>query len=95
MCIEEIRKAIERYNRYRGVEARASLLKISGSRVYVFFEGSFCNTCGVNDWVEDFKYVLEDLGVESELEGVIEPSDPLINWRIGVFKLGVKRDSVK
>lgn len=80
-------KAVEMYNRYRGSEARAKVLRIDGDRVYVKIEGSFCATCGVNDWVDDFRYVLEDLGIEAELERIIEPPDPQETWRIGVFRI--------
>ena len=82
-------RAIEEYNKYRSPESIARLEKIEGDTVYVRFDGSFCRTCGINDWVEDFKYVLEDLGAEAELVEVIEP-DPFLpeeDWRIGVFRI--------
>lgn len=81
--------AIRFYNRYRAPESTAELVRITGDRVVVRFEGSFCETCGINDWVEDFKYVLEDLGAEAELIEVIEPEDPFSDedWRIGVFRV--------
>jgi hypothetical protein len=81
--------AIRRYNRYRGAESRAKLLKLSGDTAIVAFEGSFCETCGINDWVDDFRYVLEDLGAEAELVTVIEPEKPeeFYYYRIGVFRL--------
>ncbi len=88
-----VRRAIELYNRYRSPEAVAKLVSINGDEVVVKFDGSFCLTCGINDWVEDFKYVLEDLGVDAELVKVIEPDDPFSeeNWRIGVFKVKAKK----
>ena len=81
--------AIRRYNRYRGAESCARLLKIQGDRAYVVFEGSFCATCGINDWVDDLRYTLEDLGAEAELVAVIEPQDPgeFYDYRIGVFRV--------
>ncbi len=82
-----VAKAAEMYNRYRGAEAKAEVIKVTGDRIYVKIYGSFCLTCGVNDWVEDFRYVLEDLGVEAELEKIIEPPDPEAPWRIGVFRV--------
>ncbi|MEB3759377.1 MAG: hypothetical protein GSR81_00835 [Desulfurococcales archaeon] len=84
-----IDKAIQEYNKYRAPESIASLVKIEGDLVYVKFDGSFCRTCGINDWVEDFKFVLEDLGADAELVKVIEP-DPFFSeedWRIGVFRV--------
>lgn len=81
--------AIRRYNRYRGAESKARLVKISGDTVIVAFEGSFCETCGINDWVDDFRYVIEDLGGEAELVTVIEPEsmDEFYEYRIGVFRV--------
>ncbi len=81
--------AIRRYNRYRGAESRARLLRIEGDTVHVLFEGSFCATCGINDWVEDLKYVMEDLGGDAELVAVIEPEDPeeFYSYRVGVFRV--------
>ena len=81
--------AIRRYNRYRGAESQAKLLKIMGDTVVVAFEGSFCETCGINDWVDDFRYVIEDLGGEAELVTVVEPESPeeFYDYRIGVFRV--------
>ncbi len=80
--------AVKRYNRYRAPESVAKPLKIEGDIVRVRFEGSFCETCGINDWVDDFRYVLEDLGAEAELVAVIEPEDYFVeDWRIGVFRV--------
>ena len=81
--------AIRRYNRYRGAESQAKLLKIMGDIVVVAFEGSFCETCGINDWVDDLRYVIEDLGGEAELVTVIEPEKPeeFFDYRIGVFRV--------
>jgi hypothetical protein len=81
--------AVKRYNRYRGVESRARLLRVDNDTVIIAFEGSFCTTCGINDWVEDFKYVIEDLGGQAELVTVIEPDTPeeFYDYRIGVFKI--------
>jgi len=81
--------AIKRYNRYRGAESQAKLLKMMGDTVVVAFEGSFCETCGINDWVDDFRYVIEDLGGEAELVTVIEPEKPeeFFDYRIGVFRV--------
>ncbi len=81
--------AVKRYNRYRGVESKARLLRVDNDTVIIAFEGNFCATCGINDWVEDFKYVIEDLGGQAELVTVIEPDTPeeFYDYRIGVFKI--------
>jgi hypothetical protein len=79
-------EAVRLYNRYRGAEARARLERIEGDKLYVRFKGSFCETCGINDWVDDFTYTLEDLGAEAELVAVIEPPGGG-DERIGVFRV--------
>jgi len=48
-----IEKAVEAYNQYRSPEATASIVRIDGSELVVDFQGSFCATCGVYDWLED------------------------------------------
>ena len=89
----KIAKAIFLYNKYRAPEARAKLIDIKKDSVIVKFEGSFCETCGINDWVEDFKYVLEDLNVKAELEEIYEPVNPDENFRIGVFKVKLEKNT--
>ncbi|MEB3807193.1 MAG: hypothetical protein GSR73_06735 [Desulfurococcales archaeon] len=90
-------KAIELYNRYRAPESVARLERIEGDVVVVRFDGSFCLTCGINDWVEDFKYVLEDLGAEVELLEIVEPDDPFSEelWRIGFFRVKRVPDRIR
>ncbi len=91
LSYNEIREALsnaeELYNKYRSPEAIAKVIEADGDKIAVLFEGHFCRSCGVNDWVEDFKYILSDIGIEAELIDVIEPSDAEADWRIGVFKL--------
>ena len=82
-------KAIEEYNKYRSPEATARLERIEGDVVVIRFEGPFCATCGINDWVEDMVFVMRDLGAEAELLEVIEPDEllPDEDWRVGVFRV--------
>lgn len=84
---ELVKRAIELYNAYRGAEARAFLEGVSDNIISVRFEGPFCYTCGVNEWVEDFKYILEDLGLKADLVEVVEPEDPRDPWRKGLFRV--------
>ncbi len=87
-----VEKAIETYNRYRSPEAVAELLDFKEGDgeavVTVKFSGSFCSTCGVRDWVEDYAYILEELGYCAELVKYIEPEYG-DNYRIGVFKITI------
>ncbi len=81
------RRAVDEYNKYRSPEAHAEILEVKGDIIIVKFTGSFCRTCGIRDWVEDYAYVLEDLGVEAELVEYIEPEDEESDYRIGVFRV--------
>ncbi|ABN69160.1 hypothetical protein Smar_0047 [Staphylothermus marinus F1] len=82
-----VSKAIDLYNKFRAPEAKAVLLEINGDKVKILFEGSFCFTCGIRDWVEDMVYVFEDLGVEAELIEYLEPDNETENIRVGVFRI--------
>jgi hypothetical protein len=79
-------RAVEEYNRHRSPESHAELISVTSDRITVKFTGSFPETCGVRDWVEDYAYILEDLGLEASLEEFIEPEDD-DNYRIGVFRV--------
>jgi hypothetical protein len=82
-----VEKAINLYNRLRSPEAVAKLISIEDSIVKIMFRGSFSFTCGIRDWVEDMVYVFEDLGVEAELLEYLEPDDPNMDIRVGVFRI--------
>ncbi len=71
----KIAEAIDEYNRYRSPEATAEIIYYKDKELIVRFTGSFCFTCGINDWIEDLKYVLEDHGVEAEITEIIEESE--------------------
>jgi len=89
----KVEEAVSLYNRYRKPEAEAVVEDLSGDTVRVVFRGSFCRTCGIRDWVEDFKYILESLGVENDLVEYIEPEDDEYT-RIGVFRIkAIREDS--
>ncbi|MEB2836432.1 MAG: hypothetical protein GSR80_001593 [Desulfurococcales archaeon] len=78
---EAVRRAIDRYNAYRAPEARAELVSLSGRKLVVRISGSFTETCGVNDWIEDLVYTLEDEGVKARIVKIIEPENPLdLGW---------------
>jgi len=62
-------RTIEVYNRYRSPEATAKLVKLEKDGFTIEFEGSFCQSCGVQDYFEDFVYELE--GLSSAVEVVI------------------------
>ncbi len=85
-----VKKAQTLYNRYRSPEARAKIISFSNNVLVVEFDGSFCETCGVNDWIDDFRFVLKDLGVEVVIERIEEIDD---FTRIAYFKIvGIAKD---
>jgi len=66
---ESILKAIEMYNHFRSPEANAKLVEIRENELIVDFEGSFCRTCGVYDYLEDLIYELQQFAdVEMEIK---------------------------
>lgn len=93
MINDSIRRVAEEiaelYNKLHGAEARATVLGVDKDEVIVEFAGSFCHSCGVIDWVEDYAYLAMSMGYNLKLVKYIEPSD-IENRdykRIGVFKL--------
>lgn len=79
-----LNRIIAQYNKYRSPEATARLLSINGNIVEVEFEGSFCHTCGVIDWIEDLSYEAEDLGLKMRLIKVIDKEQ---DKKVGVFSI--------
>ncbi|MGC9148969.1 MAG: hypothetical protein ACP5GI_05975 [Sulfolobales archaeon] len=85
-----IKKAQSLYNRYRSPEAKARIMVFNEDILVVRFDGSFCETCGINDWIDDFKYILRDLGIDAIIERVEEIDD---YTRIAYFRILNKRRS--
>jgi hypothetical protein len=63
-----VRKAIALYNRFRSPEATAKLVSVSPENVTVAFSGSFCYSCGVLDYIEDFIHEIKLLSDKVELK---------------------------
>ena len=71
-----ILRTVEVYNRYRSPEATAKLLRLEEDGFTIEFEGSFCQSCGVQDYFEDFVYELKGLNnkVEAEIQEIEQTS---------------------
>lgn len=71
-----ILRTVEVYNRYRSPEATAKLLKLEEDGFAIEFEGSFCQSCSVQDYFEDFVYELKGLNnnVEAEIQEIEQTS---------------------
>ena len=73
-----LKKAIEEYNRYRGSEAQAKIISVEDNEVIIEIRGSFCETCGYYDWIEDLVYVMEDYNIKSQIKEIKEEYDGAI-----------------
>lgn len=71
-------EAIEDYNKYRSPEATAKLVSVDGTSLKIEFTGPYCRTCGFYDYFEDFVYILEDLGIKSQIDEVEETEEGTI-----------------
>jgi len=63
-----VTRTVEIYNRYRSPEATAKLLNLEEDDVTIEFEGPFCQSCGVQDYFEDFVYELKGLNNSVDVE---------------------------
>ena len=63
-----LRRTVALYNRYRSPEATAKLVLVTPEMVTVSFSGSFCYSCGVIDYLEDFIHELKLLTDKVELK---------------------------
>ncbi len=88
--MRKFREAVRDYNRYRAPEAVARIVTRRGDTVYVEFDGTYCETCGLYDWIDDLKYVLEGKGLEADIVKLIEPERPEGSRRVAAFRLRVK-----
>ncbi|MEM3616198.1 MAG: hypothetical protein QXX09_06055 [Candidatus Methanomethylicia archaeon] len=63
-------KVVEEYNRFRSPEAIASIIELKNNCFVISFKGNFCFTCGFYDWFEDFRLILEDYGLKTEISEI-------------------------
>jgi hypothetical protein len=75
--VKRVEEALKKYNAYRSPEATGELVGFDGKRVIVKIKGTFTETCGVNDWIEDLIYTLEDECVKARIIAIKEPDNPL------------------
>jgi hypothetical protein len=65
---EIVRKTVILYNRYRSPEAVAKIVSVTPENVTLSFSGSFCYSCGVLDFLEDFVHEFRMLTDKAELK---------------------------
>ncbi len=63
MIEDRFRTAVETYNEYRSPMATATVLDARDRTFRVRFEGPFYRSCCRDDYVDDLRYELDDLGV--------------------------------
>ncbi len=63
-----VRKTVALYNRFRSPEAFAKVVLVSPEMVTISFSGSFCYSCGVLDYIEDFVHEFKMLTGRAELK---------------------------
>ncbi|RLG43233.1 MAG: hypothetical protein DRN78_02190 [Thermoproteota archaeon] len=73
-----ISKAVDSFNTFRAPEARARVLEVSDDTLKVEFTGNLCRTCGFYDYFEDFRLILKDEGLYSQLTEIRELEDSTI-----------------
>lgn len=49
-----VNEVINEYNKLRSPEATASLTKMKDNKLWLKFQGPFCESCGIYDYFEDF-----------------------------------------
>ncbi len=65
---ELVRRTVALYNRLRSPEAFAKIVSVSPEEVTISFSGSFCYSCGVLDYIEDFVHEFKILTGRAELK---------------------------
>ena len=56
------------YNRFRSPEAVAKIVLVTTENVTIAFSGSFCYSCGVMDYLEDFVHEFKMLTDKAKLK---------------------------
>lgn len=69
---EKTGEAIGEFNKYRSPEATARLVSSEGKSLRVEFTGPFCETCGFQDYFEDFRLILEEKGLKTKTSEIKE-----------------------
>ena len=69
---EKIVKAIDEFNKYRAPEAKATLILQDENLFKIEFKGSFCRTCGFYDYFDDYRILLQEIGLETKIRAIEE-----------------------
>jgi hypothetical protein len=64
----QVGKAVALYNRFHSPEATAKIVRVTLESVTIAFSGSFCYSCGVMDYLDDFIHQFKILTDKAELK---------------------------
>jgi len=67
--------ALHEFNRIRTREVEANVVEHFDGGFKVFFSGSFCHTCGYDNFEDLLYLLLDDYGVETEITKVSQEED--------------------
>ena len=65
---EVVRKTVLLFNRFKSPEATAKVVSVTLDTVTISYSGSFCYSCGVTDFLEDFVHDFKMLTDRAELK---------------------------
>ena len=64
----QIKNVIKEFNKFHGSEIKAKIITLFNKILKIEFSGSFCHTCGLADYFEDFQILLnEKLKIKSSI----------------------------
>ena len=76
MLTAKVSAAIVEYNKYRVNLVQAKLNEQTDTSLIIYFDGSFCETCGYYDYYEDLQVLLEhDYGVKTRITEIEHRED--------------------
>jgi len=78
LSVKTLEKVINEYNKYRSPEVTTKLISLNQKFLKIRFSGPFCLICGFYDYFDDFKILLEEQGLETEILEIKEKDDGAI-----------------
>ncbi len=78
-----ISSLISEYNRMRSPEAIANLVKTDDDKALIRFSGTFCESCGLVDYFEDFIIEAENVGLKITIKNIeqIDSENYLVEFK--------------
>ena len=67
-----IENAVREYNKYHSPIATAKLVSVDDKSIKMEYTGSFCHTCGLFDYFDDYTILLDEKGLKVTVTEIIE-----------------------